>query len=44
MFPPTGHIYKIYEQEVPEMDMYTHLPCWLKYLEKQLGRELKPTN
>ena len=26
------------------MDMYTHLPRWLEYLKKQLGRELKPTD
>ena len=26
------------------MDMYTHLLRWLQYLEKQLGRELKPTD
>ena len=44
MFPTTGHTYEIYEQDMTEMDMYTHLPRWLEYLKKQLGRELKPTD
>ena len=44
MFPPAGHTYEIYKQDMTEMDMYTHLPRWFEYLKKQLGRELKPTN
>lgn len=39
-----GNLYDIYEQEdLPEADMYTHLPKWISFLENQLlGRKLEP--
>ena len=36
-----GGIYQIYKQDINEMDVYTHLPCWLKYLESHLGHSLE---
>jgi hypothetical protein len=36
----TGNIYDIYQQEVPEMDMSSHLMRWLNFLEARLGRPL----
>ena len=36
-----GNIYDIYEQDIPEIDMSTHLPRWKALLEAQIGRELE---
>jgi hypothetical protein len=38
-----GNEYEIYEQkETPEIDMYTHLPLWIEFLERNLlGRALE---
>ena len=36
-----GNIYDIYEQNIPEIDMSTHLPRWKALLEAQIGRELE---
>ena len=38
---PIGGVYQIYKQDIEEMDVYTHLPRWLKYLESCLGRSLE---
>ncbi|KAF5387172.1 hypothetical protein D9615_002091 [Tricholomella constricta] len=40
--PRTSNIYEIYPQDVPEIDMYSHLPRWLKLYAALLGRELEP--
>ncbi|KAF5371482.1 hypothetical protein D9615_009624 [Tricholomella constricta] len=37
-----GNIYEIYPQDIPEIDMYSHLPRWLKLYAALLGRELEP--
>ena len=37
----TGNRYNIYKQDVYAMDMYTHLPLWIKVLETELGRPLE---
>ncbi|KAF5367338.1 hypothetical protein D9615_010283 [Tricholomella constricta] len=36
----TSNTYNIYSQDQPEIDMYTHLPRWLKLYKQLLGREL----
>jgi hypothetical protein len=36
-----GNMYHIYKQDIPEIDMYTHLLCWLDIYEAILGRKLK---
>ena len=36
-----GNIYDIYEQDIPKIDMSTHLPCWKALLEAQIGRKLE---
>jgi len=33
----TGNIYDIYQQDIPEMDMSSHLVWWLEFLKVQLG-------
>ena len=38
---PVGGVYQIYKQDIKEMDVYTHLPRWLKYLESCLGCSLE---
>lgn len=38
----TGNTYNVYKQDIPEIDMYTHLHCWINYIEKLLGRHLEP--
>jgi len=40
--PLQGNTYNIYAQDIPEIDMYTHLPRWITYLEGCLGRALQP--
>ncbi|KAF5382515.1 hypothetical protein D9615_003084 [Tricholomella constricta] len=40
--PRTSNIYEIYPQDIPEIDMFTHLPRWLKLYAALLGRELEP--
>jgi hypothetical protein len=39
-----GKIYDIYEQNIPKIDMSTHLPRWKAVLKVQIGRELKDDN
>ncbi|KAF8798245.1 hypothetical protein BYT27DRAFT_7264839 [Phlegmacium glaucopus] len=39
--PRTSNIYDIYQQEVSEIDMSTHLPRWKNFLTTQIGRELE---
>ncbi|RDB24467.1 hypothetical protein Hypma_008539 [Hypsizygus marmoreus] len=34
--------YNIYPQDIPALDMYTHLRKWLDYLESTIGRPLEP--
>lgn len=36
-----GNVYDIYEQDIPEMDMYTHLRRWKTFLESYIGRKLE---
>jgi hypothetical protein len=36
-----GNIYDIYEQDVPEMDMSSHLTRWIKLLVERLGRPVE---
>jgi len=36
-----GNIYDIYQQEISEIDMSTHLPRWKNFLATQIGRELE---
>ena len=36
-----GNIYDIYEQDIPKIDMSTHLPRWKALLEAQIGRKLE---
>jgi hypothetical protein len=36
-----GNIYDIYEQDITEIDMSTHLPRWKALLEAGIGRELE---
>jgi hypothetical protein len=36
-----GNIYDIYEQDIPEIDMSTHLRRWKALLEARIGRELE---
>ncbi|RDB18351.1 hypothetical protein Hypma_000596 [Hypsizygus marmoreus] len=38
----SGNTYEIYEQDIPEIDMYSHLPRWLSFYELALGRKLRP--
>ena len=38
----TGNSYNIYQQEIPEIDMYTYLLKWISLLESRLGRKLEP--
>lgn len=33
----TGRTYKIYQQDIHEIDMYTHLCVWRKHLEMRVG-------
>ena len=40
--PLSGNTYNIYQQEIPEVDMYTCLPTWITLLESRLGRKLEP--
>ncbi|EDR05077.1 uncharacterized protein LACBIDRAFT_303868 [Laccaria bicolor S238N-H82] len=42
--PRTSGIYKIYQQDIGAMDMFTHLQRWLKYLEGRLGRSLESSD
>ena len=37
-------LYDIYKQDIPEMDMNTHLLWWKAFLESVLGRQLAPEN
>jgi hypothetical protein len=37
-----GNSYNIYQQEIPEIDMYTYLLKWITFLESRLGRKLEP--
>lgn len=39
---PSGNTYNIYAQDIPEIDMYTHFPRWITYLERCLGCPLQP--
>ena len=38
----TGNSYNVYQQDIPKIDMYTHLPRWINYIEGLLGRHLEP--
>ena len=38
----SGNSYNIYQQEIPEIDMYTYLLKWITLLESRLGRKLEP--
>ena len=38
----SGNTYNIYQQEIPEIDMYTYLLQWIGLLERRLGRKLEP--
>jgi hypothetical protein len=38
----SGNTYNIYQQDIPEIDMYTYLPKWIALLESRLGRKLEP--
>ena len=38
----SGNTYNVYQQEIPEIDMYTHLLKWIALLESRLGRKLEP--
>ncbi|RDB27874.1 hypothetical protein Hypma_002250 [Hypsizygus marmoreus] len=40
--PLESNHYDIYPQDIPAMDMYTHLLRWVGYLERRLGRPLAP--
>ena len=40
--PLTGNSYNIYKQDISEIDMYTHLPRWINYIESLLGQQLGP--
>ncbi|KAF8067580.1 hypothetical protein FPV67DRAFT_1561929 [Lyophyllum atratum] len=42
--PRQNNVYEVYAQDVPEIDMYTHLLRWLRVLAALLGRELKPSD
>ncbi|KAF8797576.1 hypothetical protein BYT27DRAFT_7228935 [Phlegmacium glaucopus] len=39
--PRTSNIYDIYQQEVSEIDMSTHLPRWKNFLTTQIGGEFE---
>jgi len=36
-----GNVYDIYEQDIPEMDMSSHLTRWIQFLTARLGRALE---
>ncbi len=38
---PLGNVYDIYEQDIPEMDMYAYLRRWKTFLESYIGRKLE---
>ena len=38
----SGNTYNVYQQEIPEIDMYTHLLKWIALLESHLSRKLEP--
>ncbi|PPQ82236.1 hypothetical protein CVT26_009348 [Gymnopilus dilepis] len=40
--PRTSNVYDIYQQAIPEIDMYTHFPRWKTFLERYLGEPLCP--
>ena len=40
--PLTGNSYNIYKQDISEIDMYTHHPWWVNYIESLLGWQLGP--
>ncbi|GLB40803.1 hypothetical protein LshimejAT787_0900180 [Lyophyllum shimeji] len=40
--PRKSNTYQIYQQHIPEIDMYSHLRRWLKLYAVLLGRELEP--
>ena len=37
-----GNTYNIYQQEIPELDMYMHLLKWIYLLKSCLSRKLEP--
>ncbi|KAF8798601.1 hypothetical protein BYT27DRAFT_7122783 [Phlegmacium glaucopus] len=40
--PLESNTYNIYQQDILEIDMYTHLRKWIALLKGRLGRELEP--
>ena len=38
----SGNTYNIYQQEIPELDIYTYLLKWITLLESCLGQKLEP--
>ncbi|KAM6491706.1 hypothetical protein JOM56_012868 [Amanita muscaria] len=36
-----GRTYRIFKQDIPEIDMYTHLRAWIQHLECRIGRKLQ---
>ena len=40
--PLTGNSYNIYKQDISEIDMYTHHPWWVNYIDSLLGWQLGP--
>ncbi|KIL56121.1 hypothetical protein M378DRAFT_89832, partial [Amanita muscaria Koide BX008] len=36
-----GRTFKIFKQDIPEIDMYTHLRTWIQHLESTSGRKLQ---
>jgi hypothetical protein len=39
-----GNTYNIYQQDIPDIDMYTYLPMWIALLESHLGHKLEPND
>ena len=35
-----GNVYDVYKQDIPEINMYMHLPKWVSFLEHRLGHKL----
>ena len=44
MYSPyvTACVFDIYQQQIPEMDMYSYLLRWKAFLEFVIGRKLAP--
>ncbi|KAM6492882.1 hypothetical protein JOM56_011016 [Amanita muscaria] len=39
--PLASRTFKIFKQDIPEIDMYTHLRAWIQHLECRIGRKLQ---